>query len=620
MKILIISQYFWPENFRINEIAEFFCQKGNQVEVLTGVPNYPEGEIFHKFKSNPEKFDNYKNVKIYRVNNRPRNKGKKIDLFFNYFSFFFRAISFCFFKLKRKNYDLIFSFGTSPVTNSLIGVFLSKFTKSKKVTWVLDLWPEIVFELNILNSKILRVLFIKLMNLTYNSNNIIFCQSSAFKEIISRKVKDKTKVKELFAWPEQVNESNRKINLDKFDNKILNIVFTGSIGEAQNIEQVFRIADKLNNFDIRWHIIGSGRHLDNLKQKNYSKNIIFYGHKHKDQIYNYLKKADILLITLKGGKAINSTIPGKFQTYLKFEKPILGSISGEVSKIINENKIGLCSEPDDDEKFIKNVLQYLKQKQNGLLNKVETSNLINKFDKGKILLQLNNDITNLVKSFTYLNLIYSSKDINFKNNFILSAINLAWLGYYGVDKIKINKNFIFWPDGIFYRKIYKKKIVKKITGREIVNTLEIPENINRIKVLGNLSKNSLNYLKNKFTGKIINHFQLPYGTPEELVKKIPKLEEDEVIFLTLPTPKQEQVANLLSKLNNHFKILCVGGALNMLGGDEKTVPPLIYSLNLESLWRLKYEPYRRTSRLFESLYYYILSEFNGKYNNIKEKN
>ena len=126
--------------------------------------------------------------------------------------------------------------------------------------------------------------------------------------------------------------------------------------------------------------------------------------------------------------------------------------------------------------------------------------------------------------------------------------------------------------------------------------------------------------KGKFTGKIINHFQLPYGTPEELVKKIPKLEEDEVIFLTLPTPKQEQVANLLSKLNNHFKILCVGGALNMLGGDEKTVPPLIYSLNLESLWRLKYEPYRRTSRLFESLYYYILSEFNGKYNNIKEKN
>ena len=117
-----------PENFRINEISEFFAK--NEVEVLTGVPNYPEGEIYNEFKLNPEKFNNYKNAKIHRINNRPRYKGKKIDLFFNYLSFFIRAIFFSFFKLKKKNYDLIFSFGTSPVTNSLIGV-LSKFTNSK---------------------------------------------------------------------------------------------------------------------------------------------------------------------------------------------------------------------------------------------------------------------------------------------------------------------------------------------------------------------------------------------------------------------------------------------------------------------------------------------------------
>ena len=269
MKILIISQYFWPENFRINEISEFFCKKGNEVEVLTGVPNYPEGEIYKEYKLNPEKFNNYKNAKIYRINNRPRYKGKKIDLFLNYTSFFFRAVFFCFFKLKKKNYDLIFSFGTSPVTNSLIGVFLSKFTNSKKAIWVLDLWPEIVFELNIFNSNILRKLFIKLMNLTYNSNNIIFCQSSAFKEIISKKVKDVSKVKELFAWPEKFEETFSEVHLDNFDDKKLNIVFTGSIGEAQNIEQIFRVANILRDLNIKWHIVGSGRHLEKLKKKNY---------------------------------------------------------------------------------------------------------------------------------------------------------------------------------------------------------------------------------------------------------------------------------------------------------------------------------------------------------------
>ena len=620
MKILIVSQYFWPENFRINEIAEFFCKEGNEVEVLTGVPNYPGGEIYEEFKLNPEKYNNYKNAKIYRLNNRPRHKGKKIDLFLNYFSFFFRAIFFCFFKLKKKNYDLIFSFGTSPVTNSLIGVFLSKFTNSKKAIWVLDLWPEIVFELNIFNSKILKKVFIKLMNLTYNSNNIIFCQSSAFKEIISKKVKDKHKVKELFAWPEKIEESSTGLTLNKFDDKMLNIVFTGSIGEAQNIEQVFRVAKSLENLNIRWHIVGSGRHLDNLKQKNYSKNIVLYGYKPKNEILNYLNKADLLLITLKPGKALNSTIPGKFQTYLKANKPILGSISGEVNKIINENKIGLCSEPDDDKKFIENIKNFLKQKENNTLNKVDTSNLIKKFDKDEIMFKLNNDISKLVESFTYLNLIYSSKDINFKKNFILSAINLAWLGYFGVEKLKINKNFIFWPDGIFYKKIYKTKKVKKIPGREIINTLKLPENVNRILVLGNLSENSKKYLKNKFSGKTIEHIQLPYGEPAELVKNVPKLYKNTVVFLTLPTPKQEQVANLLGQLNDNFKIFCVGGALNMLGGDEKPVPSIIYIFNLESFWRLRYEPYRRTSRLFASIYYYIISEINGKYNNIKEKN
>ena len=92
----------------------------------------------------------------------------------------------------------------------------------------------------------------------------------------------------------------------------------------------------------------------------------------------------------------------------------MASISGEVNKIINENKIGLCSEPDDDKKFIENIKNFLKQKEKNILNKVDTSNLINKFNKDKIMFKLNNDISKLVKSFTYLNLIYSSKDINFK--------------------------------------------------------------------------------------------------------------------------------------------------------------------------------------------------------------
>lgn len=621
MKILIISQYFWPENFRINEVVKFLKSSGYDVEVLTGEPNYPEGEIFQNYLSDPDKYKEYFGVKVYRLKSRPRKKGNKLDLFLNYSSFLYKSIIFSLHKLRKKKYDIIFTFGTSPVTTSITSIILSKFTGSKTAIWVLDLWPDIVFELNIIKNKFLKRNFSYLMENIYKGTDLILAQSVKFKENISKKINNEAKVKVLYQWPEilEANTEEKNLNLE-FDQKDLNIVFTGNIGTAQNFDHVIKVANACADLNVKWHIIGTGRDLKNIiSSGKISKKVIFYGLRDKSEMLKFLDNADILLVSLKEGIALNSTIPGKLQTYLLVNKPILGSISGEAARIITENKIGLVSNPGDEKQFILNIKSFCELKIQKKL-KVNTSELISLFDKNRILNQLKSELVNLAKQKNiYLKMIKSVNEIDFDKNFILSAINLAFLGYYGSGKIKINSKSIFWPDGIYFGKLYRKKNVKKIPGRELIDTLKLPAYIKKIHVIGNLSKNGKLYLEKKFLGKTIHNTIIPYGEPKELVKEIGKFSEDEVTIINLPTPKQEEIASILSSRNEKFKILCTGGAIGMLCGDEPPVPSSIYFLNLEFLWRLRFDTKRRLKRLLETFWFYIIAEFRGKFNNIKIK-
>lgn len=208
----------------------------------------------------------------------------------------------------------------------------------------------------------------------------------------------------------------------------------------------------------------------------------------------------------------------------------------------------------------------------------------------------------LVNSFK---IVKKSSSIPFKENFILSALNLAFLGYYFKGDIQYNKNIIHWPDGLFAKTIFDR--IVKIPGRLLLEEMSFPNNIKRIIVLGNLSKYNLNYLKNKFKIEI-KHFNLPYGSFDEIKVKLNFIfEKNDIIFLTLPTPKQEQIAIELSKINNHYRIICIGASISIASGQEKSVPKFFESF--EFLWRLRTEPIRRTKRLFISIYYFL----KGKY-------
>jgi len=212
--------------------------------------------------------------------------------------------------------------------------------------------------------------------------------------------------------------------------------------------------------------------------------------------------------------------------------------------------------------------------------------------------------------FIKKNLTYS----DYNKNFIYSAMNLAFLANFFNYKIKKNKNLIHWPDGIFSKRICDLDI--KIPGRKILRELKIPKKITKVTVIGNLSTNGKLYLENLYK-KIVKNINLPYGNIQNIIKNFKyKTSKSELILTTLPTPKQEILADYISKNNKYFKIICIGGSVGIASGDEKEVPNILY--NFEFLWRLKYETKRRFIRLILSFIYYIRGRiFNKSKRNLK---
>jgi glycosyltransferase involved in cell wall biosynthesis len=202
----------------------------------------------------------------------------------------------------------------------------------------------------------------------------------------------------------------------------------------------------------------------------------------------------------------------------------------------------------------------------------------------------------------------NANSLDFNKNFIYSAMNLAFLGSYSSGEIKKKKDLINWPDGIFSRKISDLNL--KIPGREIVRSLRIPKIIKKITVIGNLSNKAKLFLENLYKKKI-KIVNLPYGDINFILKNFKyKTSKNELIFTTLPTPKQELIANYIASRNKEFRIICIGGSISIACGEEKEVPKFLY--RFEFLWRLRYETRRRIWRLLISFVNYIKGRFFSK--------
>lgn len=192
-------------------------------------------------------------------------------------------------------------------------------------------------------------------------------------------------------------------------------------------------------------------------------------------------------------------------------------------------------------------------------------------------------------------------DLNKVNGKIISALNLAFITYNYQFKFR-SHNFMFWPDGIFAN-FYANK--KKTPGRKffkkIINFLNKSKKKNKIYILGNLPNVSKSWMSKELKSDF-DHIKLPYGNIKTIKKNIYSLrfENNSLVILTLPTPKQEIIGNIILKKNAKLNIICIGGSINILSGYETEAPEIFNTLNMEWLWRLRFDTKRRFMRLMQS--------------------
>jgi len=279
-------------------------------------------------------------------------------------------------------------------------------------------------------------------------------------------------------------------------------------------------------------------------------------------------------------------------------KPIIGLIDGEGKRIIENANAGICLNIESDQ-YINQIKNFIKLEKKELVRLGNNGALYSDifFNKEKI---LNSLINILIKKKEIqkdeIKIILSSAEIPFKKNFVLSGLNLAFLGYFSAKKIKLYKNLIHWPDGLFKNIFFSVK-VKKIPGRTLVKEIIIPKFIKKIIIAGKCSEISKKYLNIKFKDIAKEYIDLPYASAEEIEKFIPNTNENELLFLTLPTPKQEQVAEFLVKRAEYYKIICIGAGIEMASGNERSIPEYMENFGLEAIYRLRSDTFRRIKRL-----------------------
>lgn len=408
MHILIVTQYFWPENFKINDLVSALVKRNHQITVLTGKPNYPDGEIFSEYKKNPSYFNQFNGSSIIRVPVMKRGRGGSIRLIMNYCSFFISATFLGGWKLKGRQFDIIFVFQPSPVTVGLPAIFFRKLKKAPVVFWVLDLWPQSLETVSIDKSSLVMKLSGKLVSFIYKRCDLILGVSKPFVDGISYYCEDHNKIKYFPSWSENVFSkliTSRVKGIEQYKDTF-KILFAGNIGDMQDFPSILKAAEilKAKKAKVKFFIVGDGRSLEWLKYEivalKLEEYIYLLGRHPLESMPSFYASADALLLTLKVHPVLSKWLPGKAQSYMSAGKPILTMMSGEGSRIVEEANCGYIANSGDYKKLALNILtmsELCEEKLNNLGNQAVIY-VQEEFDRNKLINQLENWFTGLYES------------------------------------------------------------------------------------------------------------------------------------------------------------------------------------------------------------------------------
>lgn len=354
MRLLVVTQYFWPENFRINELVAELVQRGHKVTVLTGRPNYPEGVVFADYLAQPQQFAAYAGARILRVPLAPRG-STRWALLRNYLSFVVWGCLLGPWRLRGQRFDAIFVYEISPITVALPALLLGWIKRAPVLLWVLDLWPETLSAIGVVRSKRLLNAVGRLAGFIYRRCDTILTQSQAFVPSVRRWAGDQARVGYFPGWGEGVFDDvdaaapapEVHVRPDCF-----RIVFAGNLGEAQDFPAILDAAQQLRaDPRIQWFIVGDGRATPAIKARiealDLQDCVHLLGRFPLERMPSFFRAADALLVSLRADATFALTIPGKVQSYLSAGVPMLGMLDGEGARVLRESGAGLVGPAGD---------------------------------------------------------------------------------------------------------------------------------------------------------------------------------------------------------------------------------------------------------------------------------
>lgn len=350
MKILLVCQHYYPEPFRVTRIAENLVKDGNEVTVLTGIPNYPEGQYYPGYSKKENREQTINGVHIIRAFEHPRKKGV-LHRVWNYYSFPFHGSRVA--KKLKERFDCILTIGLSPIMMARPAIAYKKKWGTPILMYEMDLWPESLLAGGIKKGSFIYNHYKKISAKIYSQMDRILVTSEAHIEYIESLIGKK---EGRIAWlPQFADDILSARPAQKPSGGHTTFLFAGNIGKAQSCITILEAAKKWRDSNkVRFLFVGSGSELDNLKaykEENKLDNVIFEGRVPLSEMQKYYDLADAAIVSLTGDEYCKKTVPGKVQSYLKAGLPILSIDSGATSKWINEIGCGFTCSAEDAKGF-----------------------------------------------------------------------------------------------------------------------------------------------------------------------------------------------------------------------------------------------------------------------------
>lgn len=344
MKILVVCQYYKPEPFRISDICEALAAQGHAMTVVTGTPNYPEGEIYPGYEGTAHRDEIINGVRVHRCPIHPRKRGA-LHRFWNYYSFVFASKRYL--SRLEEDFDVVLVNQLSPVMMAEGALDWAKRHGKKTVLYCLDLWPESLSAGGIRPGSLIYRVFWYISRRIYRGADAIAVTSQGFEDYFRTALKlPDAKLEYLPQYAEGL--------FDRLPDApphpgVFNAVFAGNIGEMQAVETIVEAAGKLAvRPDIHFHIVGDGVRLDACRRLAEGlSNVTFYGRRDVSEMPGFYALADVMLVTLKADPVLSLTLPGKVQSYLAAGKPVVGAINGETAAVVADADCGVCVVAED---------------------------------------------------------------------------------------------------------------------------------------------------------------------------------------------------------------------------------------------------------------------------------